>query len=65
VLVAVKESLAEDESRRAIFSKVWKLARTACLEAYEAIERDRLQLTVSSPGSPRASIPHVSEPWFC
>ena len=65
VLVAVKESLAEHESRRAIFSKVWKLARTACLEAYEAIERDRLQLTASSSGSPRASIPHASEPWFC
>ena len=65
VLVAVKESLAEHESRRAIFSKVWKLARTACIEAYEATERDRLQLTEFSSRSPRTSIPHVSEPWFC
>jgi len=39
VLATVKESQAHNESRRAIFKKVWKLALTACLQAHEAIER--------------------------
>ncbi len=67
VLAAVKEGQARHESRRAIFAKVWKLARSACLEAYHAtqIQYDRPQLVEASTGLPRAAIPHVSEPWFC
>jgi hypothetical protein len=69
VLATVKESQARNESRREIFGKVWKLALAACLQAYEVTgttESDRRQVTATfSPGSSRASIPHLSEPWFC
>ena len=65
VLATVKESQACNESRREIFAKVWKLARTACLEAYKATEHDRLLLVGSPSGPTREAIPHVSEPWFC
>jgi radical SAM superfamily enzyme YgiQ (UPF0313 family) len=65
VLATVKKSQAHNESRREIFGKVWKLARTACLEAYQATEENRFQLMEFSLGSSREAIPHVSEPWFC
>ena len=65
VLATVKESQARGESRRTIFSKVWKLALSACLQAHEASEHTRLQLAESPSGPSRTAIPHVSEPWFC
>jgi len=65
VLATVKESQAHNESRHAIFGKVWKLALASCLEAFEATEQAGLQLVGSSLSPSRTSIPHVSEPWFC
>ncbi len=65
VLATVTACQARGESRREIFGAVWKLARTACLAAYEAIEHDRLIPDVSPSEPAREAIPHLSEPWFC
>jgi radical SAM superfamily enzyme YgiQ (UPF0313 family) len=65
VLATVKESQAHNESRRTIFSKVWKLTLSACLQAHTATEHAGLQMAESSSSSSRTAIPHVSEPWFC
>ncbi len=58
VLGAVKASQERGESRRAIFDKVWALA-------HEAAARDDLRFSPARHAPPRASIPHLSEPWYC
>jgi radical SAM superfamily enzyme YgiQ (UPF0313 family) len=53
---AVQAGLARGESRRAIFGRVWELARRAC--GVEGRQEEWRAL-------PRALIPHMSEPWYC
>jgi hypothetical protein len=61
VMAAVKEAGREKKDRREIFSEVWTLACEAC-EAGIAKHFEALRLK-DIPA--RATIPYLSEPWFC
>lgn len=61
VLKTVKESQAGYESRRTIFSRVWKLA----IEALGCSVNERLMLPEPSEGECHAPVPQLSEAWYC
>ncbi|MGH9650301.1 MAG: CUAEP/CCAEP-tail radical SAM (seleno)protein, partial [Terriglobales bacterium] len=44
--------------RRAMFREAWKLAR-------RALDQPLPVLPAVPPGMPRATIPYLTEPWFC
>jgi radical SAM superfamily enzyme YgiQ (UPF0313 family) len=61
VMTAVKEAGREKKSRREVFAEVWELAGEACAaRTSKHFEALRLQ---DIPA--RATIPNLSEPWFC
>jgi len=58
VLALVKEAEAEGQSRREIFAQVWERADRAAAGGVRPLrEADRRR--------PRATIPYLSEPWYC
>ncbi len=58
-VAAMVEAGAEKEwGRRTIFYEVWKLARRALQQSLPA-------LPAVAPGPARATIPYLTEPWFC
>ncbi|MGH7364713.1 MAG: CUAEP/CCAEP-tail radical SAM (seleno)protein, partial [Candidatus Methylomirabilales bacterium] len=58
VCALVKEAEANGQSRRAIFAQVWERAERAA--------NGRLRpLLEAALGRPRATIPYLSEPWYC
>jgi len=61
VMAAVKAAGREKKSRREVFAAVWTLAAQACAAGIsKRFEALRLQ---DIPA--RATIPYLSEPWFC
>lgn len=61
VMQAVQEGQAGDESRRQIFARVWRLA----LEAQdEAVLAGLASAELDLP-PPRATVPYLTEPWYC
>lgn len=61
VLSAVHEGQAHHESRRQIFQRVWKLAH----EIYEGNVHRKLDLAPLSQPLSRATVPFLTEPWYC
>ena len=61
VLGAVREGQARGEGRRAVFRRVWELAR----EAYDESLAERLAVAHVDHAPPRSTIPYLSEPWYC
>ncbi|MEE8525079.1 MAG: CUAEP/CCAEP-tail radical SAM protein, partial [Thermoanaerobaculia bacterium] len=61
VLAAVQEAQAHDESRHQIFRRVWRLAR----QAYDGSQEVRVEAAVLDPPPARATIPYLTEPWYC
>ncbi len=59
VAAMIEQQNAVGESkRRAIFSEAWKLAR-------HALDQSLPALPAVPPGTPRVTIPYLTEPWFC
>jgi hypothetical protein len=58
VLATVKQAQKENKTREAIFRAVWALA-------HDASELEAPPLPEPHQAVARASIPHLSEPWFC
>ncbi len=54
----VKEAEAEGRSRRAIFAQVWERAERAAVGSVRPLPE-------GARGRPRATIPYLSEPWYC
>jgi len=61
VMVGVKKAGREKKSRREVFAEVWALACEACAAGLST-HFDTLRVK-DIPA--RASIPYLSEPWFC
>jgi radical SAM superfamily enzyme YgiQ (UPF0313 family) len=61
VMAAVKQAGREKKSRREVFARVWTLAAEACAAG---ISRDFDALRLEDIPA-RATIPYLSEPWFC
>lgn len=61
VLRAVEEGQSNDESRREIFRRVWALAHAAAEGV--AVESTRIAILDQAP--PRATVPYLTEPWYC
>ncbi len=61
VLNAVQRSQARGEGRTQIFQRVWKLACEACEES----PVQELQLGGLLPMPSRATVPYLTEPWYC
>ena len=61
VLKVVKEGQAQGESRREIFGRVWELAHNAVA----ASVRKQLSVSRLDQAPPRATVPYLSEPWYC
>ncbi len=61
VLNAVQRSQARGEGRTQIFQRVWKLAREACEES----TLQELELGGLLPMPSRATVPYLTEPWYC
>jgi len=61
VLAAVQRGQKRGEGRREIYREVWTLAQGACGLA----EREALALPRITPTPPDATVPHLSEPWYC
>lgn len=61
VLAAVQQGQAESEDRHQIFARVWRLAEESC----QAAVADRLAGRELDQAPPRASVPYLSEPWYC
>ncbi len=58
-VAAIVEACAEkDWDRRTVFCEAWKLARRALQQPLPA-------LPAVTPGLARATIPYLTEPWFC
>jgi hypothetical protein len=60
VLAIVGGDQTAEESREAIFARVWELTEAAS----EATPSDPFALVVTDVPS-REPIPHLSEPWYC
>ncbi len=55
---AVVEHAGDDASRREIFAQAWELLRGR-------LDHPAAALPPVTPGRPRATIPYLSEPWYC
>ena len=60
VLDAVRERQGRDETRRAVFREVFRLARRACSRPGEKDSEFPADLA-----PPRTPIPYLTEPWYC
>jgi tRNA A37 methylthiotransferase MiaB len=61
VMAAVQKGVSWRESRRRIFQRIWELAQQTCCESTG--QQWRSSLLDQAP--PRASIPFLTEPWYC
>jgi len=61
VLNAVQRSQARGEGRTQIFERVWKLASEACEEG--TVQELQLGGLLAMPS--RATVPYLTEPWYC
>ena len=58
ICALVKDAEARSQSRREIFSQVWERAERAANGSVRPLPEEAL-------GRPRATIPYLSEPWYC
>ncbi len=58
VAVMVEAGVEKEWDRRSVFSEAWKLARRALYQPLSP-------LPAVTPGPARATIPYLTEPWFC
>lgn len=64
VMKEVQDGQSRDETRRQIFQRVWKIAHEACDEAVDlALYHQAMAPADQMP--PQASIPYLTEPWYC
>lgn len=61
VMAAVQKGQSLHENRRQIFQRVWDLAH----QAYHDFVSEHLRVALSDQAPPRASIPFLTEPWYC
>ncbi len=61
VLAAVKAGQVAGDDRRKIFASVWKLAH----EVAGNCAHDRLRVAENDQALPRATVPFLTEPWYC
>ncbi|MGA2369392.1 MAG: CUAEP/CCAEP-tail radical SAM (seleno)protein [Candidatus Korobacteraceae bacterium] len=61
VMAAVQKGQSLHESRRQIFQRVWDLAH----QAYHDSVSEHLKIAWSDHAPPRASVPFLTEPWYC
>ncbi len=61
VLQAVQTGQERDESRRQIFQRVWKLAH----EAYDGTVYEASKAAALDQAPALASVPFLTEPWYC
>lgn len=61
VMAAVQKGQSFHESRRQIFQRVWDLAH----QAYHDSVSEHLRIAWSDQAPPRASVPFLTEPWYC
>jgi Radical SAM superfamily len=62
VLRAVEQGQNRDESRRALFARVFELARRSSGEEAR-VERARIEALERRPA--RVTVPYLTEPWYC
>ena len=63
VLQAIQEGQSHAENRRQIFQRVWKIAH----QAYEgSLDHKLIEMaTLLNHAPPRATVPYLTEPWYC
>jgi len=61
VMAAVQKGQSLHESRRQILQRVWDLAH----QAYHDSVNEHLRVAWSDQAPPRASVPFLTEPWYC
>ncbi|MGA7462966.1 MAG: CUAEP/CCAEP-tail radical SAM protein [Candidatus Korobacteraceae bacterium] len=61
IMTIVQLGLSRHENRRSIFRRIWELAQQAC--GGSADQQWRTSFLDQAP--PRASIPYLTEPWYC
>lgn len=61
VMAAVQKGQSLHESRPQIFQRVWDLAH----QAYHDSVSEHLKVAWSDQAPPRASVPFLTEPWYC
>jgi tRNA A37 methylthiotransferase MiaB len=57
----IKKGQSLGESRRQIFQRIWRAAR----EAYDDSLSERLRIASLDQAPSRASVPFLTEPWYC
>ena len=61
IMAAVTQGQSLHESRRQIFRRVWDLAH----QAYHDSVGEHLKIAWSDQAPPRATVPFLTEPWYC
>ena len=61
VMQVVQEASRLDESRRRSFRRVWALARELC----KGTAKDDVRVAALDRARPRATVPYLTEPWYC
>jgi hypothetical protein len=61
VLAIVKESQKHNQPRRQVFAKIWEIARAA----HSALAAAGVRALDLDLAPSRATIPYLTEPWFC
>jgi tRNA A37 methylthiotransferase MiaB len=61
VMAAVQQGQSLHESRRQIFRRVWDLAH----QAYHDSVGEHWKVACSDQAPPRATVPFLTEPWYC
>ena len=61
VMTIVKEAQRLEWDRREVFRRVWSLAEAAC----ERSTKSRLDVAALDRALPRATVPYLTEPWYC
>jgi hypothetical protein len=61
VMQVVQEASRREQSRRWSFQRIWALAR----ELSEDSARDDVRVAALDRARPRATVPYLTEPWYC
>ena len=61
VLQAVQEGQGQDEDRRQIFRRIWGLAQRVA----DGAVRHGHKIATLDQALPRATVPYLTEPWYC
>jgi hypothetical protein len=57
----IRKGQSLSETRRQIFQRIWK---SAC-ETYDDSLSERVRIASLDQAPPRASVPFLTEPWYC